>query len=296
MKNFIAIEVGSTNVKIARYDGQIIELPDVPIAFKANYKALGRIDDNDLKQLYDLIATVKGKSENVFVYGTSIFRELNDGDRAKFLSEFKARTGVDFNIVSPEQECEYTVKGAVMGDDFTGRVAVMIGGGGSTEVAIVENKKIIEKHLNKYGVQNVREAFPRLNDLHPNLTMEEVIEFCLSRTEDIEHKSEILILAGGDYIRYYDAAGREFLEKNDLYDDPAHPYKITVQNDSILGRRYVMDDDLNDYIARYPEYAAWWNGTREMRFCVAAVAKKSGAKIIIPTRVNMLKGIIEGLL
>lgn len=295
MKNFVVIEVGSTNVKKCHYDnGNLVNLPDVSIAFKANFQKQGKLDENDVSQLYSIVNDAKSLGD-VHVFGTSVFRNLGADEKEIFLSEFKSKTGVEFNIVSPEQESEYTIRGCIMGNDFAGRVAIMIGGGGSTEVCIIENKQIIEKHYNDYGVVDVTRAFPMIDDTNPDIQMSDIDEFCKSKTQDIENKTNCLILAGGDYLRFYDAAGSDLIEKNVLINDKLMPSMITKQNADIIDERFIMNENLGDYIGRQPDFASWWRGTRSMRFCVRAVMEKCGAEIIIPTRINMLAGIVESL-
>lgn len=295
MNEFIVIEVGSTNLKQSHQrDGVLTELPDVSIAFKTNLQKLGHLDDSDLNELYNIVNKAKNIAP-LHIFGTSVFRNLTPEQKDAFLTEFESKTGIEFNIVSPEQESEYTVRGCVLGNNFNGRVAVMIGGGGSTEVCIVENKQIIEKHYNNYGVSDVMNAFPMINDKNPKIDTSTIDEFCENKTQNIENKTNVLILAGGDYLRFYDATGSDLIQKNKVIDDKLMPNMISKRNADKIDERFVMTEDLEDYIKRQPEFKSWWHGTRGMRFCVRAVVKKCGADIIIPTRINMLAGIIEEL-
>ena len=74
----IVIEVGSTVTKVDSFDGENINhIKSVTITFKKNYKENG----NKLKKedIDKLIKTVNETDKsNLFVCGTSIFRDLQD--------------------------------------------------------------------------------------------------------------------------------------------------------------------------------------------------------------------------
>jgi hypothetical protein len=173
----------------------------------------------------------------------------------------------------------------------------MVAGGGSTEICIVENKKIIEKHFNDYGSISVVRQFPQINDYHPNLDLAKVDEFCMGKTEDIENQADLLVLAGGDHIFHYQCAGPDFLEENKFYRDTAAPYSVSAENADAKDRRLIFHDDMSDYVAKYKSMSEiWWSGQRSMCCCVRAAAQKCGAKFIIPTKVNMCLGLISELI
>ena len=132
----IIIEIGSTNTKIDLYNGKEIKhLETVTIEFKKNYKKENRLLKEDVEKLIELVLNYKYMYKNIYVCGTSIFRNLNENQKKEFLELFKAETGYDFNIISQEKENELTVFGAVRKTNK--KVAVLIGGGGSTEIAII---------------------------------------------------------------------------------------------------------------------------------------------------------------
>ena len=103
MEKFAIVEIGSTNTKAYIYEnGELKDLGFNTIEFKSHYKKKNRIDENDKKELFEFI---KGLGiEKVYVYGTSIFRNLGDEEKSTWLNEFKSETGFDFNIVTSEEE------------------------------------------------------------------------------------------------------------------------------------------------------------------------------------------------
>ena len=62
----------------------------------------------------------------------------------------------------------------------------------------------------------------------------------------------------------------------------------------ILDRKFFYDTSLNDVISK-TDKEAWWKGSRGMRLCVKALVDILEVKYIIPTRINMIYGIVESL-
>lgn len=150
---FGIVEVGSTNTKGYIYEnGNVFEQPFINIEFKKNYKSNGKLTEDDKNKLFSYINNLKNKAGMVYTYGTSIFRDINEEDRNNFITEFKENTGCEFSVVTSQQENEYTVYGAISNINYNGNIAVMIGGGGSTEIAICNNKNIIESVNTNFGV------------------------------------------------------------------------------------------------------------------------------------------------
>lgn len=132
----IVVEVGSTCTKVDRYDGKnIIHIKTQPIEFKKNYKANNCLNKNDVEKLISLVNSLD-KNKEIFVCGTSIFRELSQNEKANFLNKFKEETGIEFNIISQEKENVLTVNGATKN---VKEALVFVGGGGSTEISYYNN-------------------------------------------------------------------------------------------------------------------------------------------------------------
>jgi len=105
----IIIEVGSTNTKIDLYDGtKVNRLEEITILFKKHYKENGKLLKQDIEKLINKVLELKGKYENIFVCGTSIFRDLNENEKDNFLTDFNNKTGLNFEIITNKKENEYT--------------------------------------------------------------------------------------------------------------------------------------------------------------------------------------------
>lgn len=293
MDKFIIVEVGSTNTKAYLYQDKLTDLGIMTIEFKNNYRLNKRIVESDLEKLYNHILELKKYNCPIHVFGTSIFRNLTDLERGNFLKEFKNNTGIEFVIVTPEMENELTVYGVLADINYEGRIAVMIGGGGSTEVAIIENKKIIEMANNNFGARDICDRFPDINEDIATTPYEDMVNDTLDITIVPENKADILILAGSDYLRFYETL-KYPLSPNKFYYDRKQPWYIdylTMLNcdDDFFYHKSLLEIQNENFSSR-----EWWSGTtRGMRICVTAIARVIGAKYIIPTRISMVYGIIE---
>lgn len=188
-------------------------------------------------------------------------------------------------------ENEYTVYGSVNNIDYNGKIAVMIGGGGSTELAIVENKKMIEKSNSTFGAIDITDMFP---DLRTDKATTDY-DFMVSKTKELvnipKNKAELLILAGGDYIMFYEELNYS-VEKNKFYESPLQPYCLDVMTMDKLDKDFFYNVSLEEIITRTKK-DGWWRGARGMRLCVKALVDILGVKYIIPTRISMVYGIVE---
>lgn len=295
MKNFIVVEVGSTVTKTYQYlDGQIIALPSKTILFKPHFKD-GKLNSEDVKSLTSHICALKEKTSKIFVYGTSIFRKLDKTESTLFFKTFKEATGLKFNVVTAEQEALYTVSGVTLGNDYKGRLAVMICGGGSIEVMVIENKKVIEKHFNNFGVVDIREKFKNINDFKPHISTKEIIAYCEANIANIENKCDILVTAGGDTKYCQETIAWEFLKPNKFYDDPLQPHMIKIEDYNKANKKFVTKQDISVFKKFTVYQDDWWDFSRGYNCCISAIAKKVGAKYEIPSRINMCIGIINEL-
>lgn len=292
VERFVIVEVGSTNTRSYLYNEERInDLGRKTIEFKNNYKKAQKIDEIDKKKLFDFINSLNEK--NVFVYGTSIFRNLTENQKIEWLKEFKEKTNIDFNIVTSDMENEYTVYGAIAGTNYKGNVAVMIGGGGSTELSILKDGKIIEKANSPFGAIDVTDNF---SDLKTDIATTD-FDLMISETKKLvnipKNKADILILAGGDYIYFYEELNYQ-IKKNNFCDNPLQPYVVDKKLMDELDQDFFYNVSLNNVCERTND-EGWWRGARGMRVCVRTLADILEAKYIIPTRINMVYGIVEEL-
>ncbi len=283
--NKIVVEVGSTCTKVDCYNGENIEhLKTVPIEFKKNYKKENKLNINDVTKLIELVNSIETK--DVFVCGTSIFRQLEDFEKEEFLNEFKNKTGKDFNIISQEDENIYTVKGATK---HVKEALVFVGGGGSTEISYF-NLGIKDMKNNNFGVMDILNVFPDLSRDIATTPLDTVMDYIRSRIDVPKVKTDIMILAGGGHEYFARESGIRYKENN-LFDDPNETIMMDIKTRIEDTKKYYTKISL-DKIRERVEEPAWWSATRAMCAFVLVVAEKIEAKYIIPTDISMIYGII----
>ena len=100
----IIVEVGSTCTKIDKYDvNSIKRIKEKTIQFKKHYNEEGKLSDIDVKELIDCINEIKCMFEDIYICGTSIFRNLNVEEKESFLSRFKKETERYFKEISLDE-------------------------------------------------------------------------------------------------------------------------------------------------------------------------------------------------
>lgn len=291
MMKKIIIEVGSTNTKIDLYDGENVNrLDEVSILFKQNYIKNHEISSSDLDTLCNKINELKDITEDIYVCGTSIFRDLVGEEKDNFLNTFKEKTGLTFNIISQEMESELTLKGATR--FVNGRVCVFVGGGGSTEITIYDDG-VIESMNSPIGCIAVMEKFPDLADDFATTKLDDVVQYVKSRLNIPKEKADILILAGGTHEKFARLAGLK-LSDNTLYEDKCATVMMDISTRISETLRFFNDISLDELREKYGN-PNWWFATRGMCSCALAVAESIGAKYIVPTNISMVYGIIEML-
>ena len=254
---------------------------------KKNYKKENKFLEEDVKTLITKVEELKERYEDVYVCGTSVFRTLPIEQKEEFLNRFKKETGISFDIISQERENELTVLGATK--KVNQKVAVMVGGGGSTEISIYD-KEIIEIANSKIGVVDVTNMFPDLSEDIATSNLEDVKKYIKERINLPKQKADILILAGGGHEFFARYSGVRY-EKNTLYEDEREQIMMDIKTRKEDTKRYYTQISL-DEIRNRVEDPNWWFATRAMCAFALVVAEQIGAKYIVPTDISMVHGMI----
>lgn len=285
----IIVEVGSTVTKVDVYDGERVKhLADYVIHFKNNFKKENKLDEQDVEKLIKNIKELQEKCEDIYVCGTSIFRVLTDEQRKEFLDRFKNETGLNFEIISQEKENELTVIGATQ--KVNQKVAVFVGGGGSTEIGVYDNgiKEMVNTPI---GVIDIMNLFPDLAEDLPKVSLEEVKKVVEEKLNVPNEQVDILILAGGGHKHFALDSGLSYVE-NSLYEDENEPIIMDIATRIKDTERYYKEISLDEIRARVDD-PDWWYATRAMTAFVLVVAEKMGVKYIVPTDVSMVYGLLK---
>lgn len=288
MKKLI-IEVGSTCTKLDEVNGEEINrINEATIEFKRNFNQTRKLIEDDILKLIHIVKEAQTKYDNIFVCGTSIFRDLEHQMKEEFLKRFYKETGLEFNIISQEEENKYTVEGVTR--NVNRKVAVFVGGGGSTEIAIYDNG-IKEMCNTKIGVMDIMEKYPDLGENLATTDVKTIREWVKNKLKVPKQKADILILAGGGHMKFAKNSGITF-EKNTLFEDKQEPIMMDINTRKLDTERYYTEISL-DEIRKKVKDPEWWYATRAMCAMVLEVADSLDAKYIIPTDISMVYGLAK---
>lgn len=285
----IIIEVGSNNTKIDLYNGKEVKhLKTEVIEFKKNYKKENKLDEKDINTLINIVKDYEKNYENIYVCGTSIFRNLTEEQNIEFLNRFYKETNLKFDIISQEKENELTVIGTTR--NVNDKVAVLVGGGGSTEITIYENgiKEMVNSPI---GVVDIMNKFPDLADDFATTDIETIKNEIKKKIKLPKEKADILILAGGGHLYFALNSGINY-QKNNLYTDELQPVMMDIETRKKDTDRYYKEISLDD-IRKKVDNPNWWYATRAMCAFVLVIAEEIGAKYIIPTDISMVYGLLD---
>ena len=287
---FGIIEIGSNNTKTHIYeDEKLVYENTTTIEFKKNYKIENKINDNDVNLLYNVINNALNYTKNINIYGCSIFRNISKEELKEINNQLNYKYGLKIEVVSQEDEANYTALGCYNDIDYKGNIFVFIGGGGSTELIFVNNKKIIDKKYYNFGVVDITNKFDTLKNDIPDCSFNDVYNYVSELINDINIKADVLILAGGDHLYWYNNAEYKLLD-NTLYKNDKQKYMITA-NMSDNYDRNALETSL-DRIRENSDNPKWFDGSRAMKVINNMILHKIDAKYIIPTKINMEDGLI----
>lgn len=286
---FAIIEIGSNNTKTHVYENDSVVYEDTTtIEFKKNYFLDNKIKESDLEKLFSIINKALEYTKDIHIYGCSIFRNITRGELDEINSILRSRYNMEIEVVSQEDEALYTAIGCYSEVKYDGNICVFIGGGGSIELIFVNNNDVVDKKYYDFGVVDVTKQFPSLKEDIPTVTFDEVYSYVDSLIGDIENRADILILAGGDHLYWYNNARYKLLE-NTLYKNDNQKYMITRE----LSDEYDKDALISslEKVRNNSDNPVWFDGSRAMKVITNLISHKIDAKYIIPTKINMEDGL-----
>ena len=241
---------------------------------------------------YKLIEKAIEYTTNVHIYGCSIFRNIKFDELQQINDELNKKFKLQIEVVSQEDEALYTALGCYNDIDYKENICIFIGGGGSIELIFVNNKKIIETKYYDFGVVDITNKFSSLKDDIPTCTFDEVYNYIDKLIGNLNIKADILILAGGDHLYWYNNANYKLLE-NIIYQNDKQKYMITTEMSDVYGHDALLTS--LDKIRENSDNPLWFDGSRAMKVITNLISHKVDAKYIIPTKINMEDGLKEKL-
>lgn len=294
-KIYAIIEIGSNNTKTHVYDhdtDNVLYDNTTTIEFKKNYKINNKIITSDLEKLYEVIDKALEYTKDIHIYGCSIFRNITKQELEEINELLYSKHKLKIEVVSQEDEANFTAIGCYNDINYDKNMCVFIGGGGSTELIFVNNKKIIGKKYYDFGVVDVTNKFNTLKDDIPECTFDEVYSYINELVGDIDIDADVLVLAGGDHLYWYNNA--EFkLDNNNIYSNNKQKYMITREKSDEYDKT-AYKKSLNR-IRENSDNPVWFDGSRAMKTITNLISHKVNAKYVIPTSINMEDGIRKSL-
>lgn len=286
---YAIVEIGSNNTKTHIYKGnELIYENNDTIEFKKNYKVENKINEGDLNKLYEIIKNILKYTKNINIYGCSIFRKISKEELNEINEKLNNKFELTLQVVSQEDEANYTAFGCYKDIEYKENICIFIGGGGSIELIFVNNKKIIEKKYYDFGVVDITSKFDSLKNDVPDCFFSEVYNYVSELIGDIDVKANVLVLAGGDHLYWYNNAKYELID-NILYKNEKQKYMLTRE----MGDKYDKDALVTslDKIRKNSDNPKWFDGSRAMKVITNLISHKIDAKYIIPTKINMEDGL-----
>lgn len=289
MGKYAIIEIGSNNTKTHVYDNNaLIYHKTTTIEFKKNYQVEGSVLESDVELLFKEISKALEYTDDIHIYGCSIFRKLDEYELNSINDVLKEKFNVSIEVVSQEDEAKYTAKGCYDNIDYDGTLCVFIGGGGSVELMFVKNKEIIGSKFYDFGVVDITSKYDELKKDIPSVTYDEVMTYVNSLIGDIEYKADAIALCGGDHLYWFNNAKYK-LDTNTIYQSEKQKFMLTTEKADIYDRDMMVSS--LDAVRNRSDNPLWFDGSRAMRFIVNCITHKIDAKYIIPTNINMEDGI-----
>ena len=288
-KKIAIIEIGNNNTKTHIYENSnLVKENNITIEFKKNYKKENKILSSDLDKLYDVINKALEDTKDIHIYGCSIFRNINKEELDEINKLLKEKFNLEIEVVSQENEAMYTALGCYNNIKYNGNICIFIGGGGSIELIFVNNGNVIDKKYYDFGVVDITTKFSSLKDDIPTCTFDEVYNNVDNLIGDLVTKADVLILAGGDHLYWYNNARYDLLA-NTLYKDEKQKYMLTRDMSDTYDKDALVTS--LDKIRENSDNPLWFDGSRAMKVITNLISHKIDAKYIVPTKINMEEGL-----
>lgn len=290
----IFIDAGSSTVKIYFWqDGKLDLALQKSITFKDGFDPAVGISNENKEKLFELMTSVKNNNagEEIKIFATGIFRKLSPETRDLFVGEFKERMGIDFNIISQEQENIYLEKALIGQCSLPEPILLINIGGGSTELVLVCNGAVVERKNVDLGVGTVNTKFSEINNPVSGVGLEGVLEYITVMLPELSSKVKIAFYTGGE-LNYMQLAGYP-LEKNNLFEDNDHPVFILTSNFAQKNKKIYTEIKLSELEALMPDNPKWMHGARGCSAIAQAICEKYGVEKIIPSNSNLINGVVR---
>jgi len=292
------IDLGSSTIKVYRYEKELELIEEHSIYFKNGFDAEKGISEENLKALCTYFTELKDKYDlkyfNTSIFVTGIFRNLTLERKRELVKLFNDEFDLHFNIISHGIENYYL--GKAMENDYNGKKVLIINmGGKTTELVTFVGTKITSTLNLNVGVADLLNKFDKVNDKYSGNTVEEIESFVQEKMGDLDLDPDYdcAIFTGGEE-RFELLTGFNLVE-NTLFDDGIHKYMITLE-DYLKGTEKVFADiSMEELYEMMPSNPKWMDGARSGAVLPLPLFRKCNVKWIIPSDLNLINGVINDL-
>jgi len=226
------------------------------ILFKNDFDPEKGISQQSKQDLFELFKTIKSKNNEIpiEVYATEIFRKISPSTKQEFIKEVLNITGLNFNIISQEQESYYLTKALIDKCALSDPILIINIGGGSTELIVIKNQQVLEKHNINFGVGTIITQFPDINNSLSIVPITTVVDYVKELLPILENNPKIAFYTGGE-LNYMTLANYP-LKSNILFDDSDHPSVISLKDFQIKNKEVfekITFKELEDLMPQNPK-------------------------------------------
>ena len=135
---------------------------------------------------------------------------------------------------------------------------------------------------------DITNKFESLKNDIPTCSFSEVYDYVDDLIGKIDIKADILILAGGDHLYWYNNARYNLME-NTLYKNEKQKYMLTIEMSDNYDKNALVTS--LDKIRANSDNPKWFDGSRAMKVLTNLISHKIESKYIVPTKINMEDGL-----
>lgn len=290
------IDLGSSTIKVYEYVLSLKLLEEHSIYFKNDFDSEKGISEENKNELCAYFEELKSKYEmkyeNTHIYVTGIFRNLINEKKVELIKLFNDKFDLHFNIISHGIENYYLQK--AMQNDYNGKKVLIINmGGKTTELVTFVGSEITGTKNLTVGVADLLNGFSKVNDVTSGDTVEAMTDFVLEKLANVDFDTDYdcAIFTGGE--ERFELLTEFNLVENTLFQDGIHKYMLTLE-DYIKGtERVFYEFTMEDLYKLMPSNPKWMDGARSGAIIPLAIFKKANIKIIIPSDLNLINGVIN---
>lgn len=292
------IDLGSSTIKTYQCEEKSMApelIEEKTILFKAYFTQDKGISHKNYLLLVGYFKTLIQKyalsRKNCQIYATGIWRKIPK-EQAEMLRADFSDLGLDFHVISPEEENTYFEK--AMQEIYDKKKVLMVNmGGKTTELIVYDKGNVIYKKNLSIGVAEIMNNFPEINDEKQPLKIEDILQYALDilKEEDLNFGCDCGIFTGGE-LRYQQLV-KYHLVPNTIFHDGIHEWMISYADFAKKNQEILENMHLDDLYLLMPHNSKWMDGVKAGSILAQAIFLKAQVPYIVPSDLNIIHGIVK---